>query len=257
MCELLAMSANVPTDIVFSFTGLVERGGVTGPHSDGWGITFYEGKGCRTFKDAKPSSESKIADLVKSYPIKSCAVVSHVRQANRGKVALENTHPFTRELWGRYWTYAHNGQLSSHRQKLDSGWYQPVGSTDSELAFCWLLEKLRERFPNRPKDMARAFRYVATLSEELGVMGVFNMLLTDGKFMLIYCSSSLCWITRRAPFGIARLMDIDVVVDFQTETTPDDIVTVIATNPLTVNEQWNKMKPGEWKLFRLGEVVAG
>ncbi len=51
MCELLGMSANVPTDICFSFTGLVQRGGGTGPHKDGWGITFYEGKGCRTFKD--------------------------------------------------------------------------------------------------------------------------------------------------------------------------------------------------------------
>ena len=44
MCELLGMSANVPTDIVFSFTGLMQRGGRTGPHRDGWGIAFYEGR---------------------------------------------------------------------------------------------------------------------------------------------------------------------------------------------------------------------
>ena len=31
--------------------------------------------------------------------------------ADRGRVALENTHPFGRELWGRPWTFAHNGQL--------------------------------------------------------------------------------------------------------------------------------------------------
>ncbi len=30
MCELLGMSANVPTDICFSFTGLMQRGGNTG-----------------------------------------------------------------------------------------------------------------------------------------------------------------------------------------------------------------------------------
>lgn len=33
MCELLGMSANVPTDICLSFTGLIQRG--TGPHKDG------------------------------------------------------------------------------------------------------------------------------------------------------------------------------------------------------------------------------
>lgn len=92
MCELLGMSANVPTDICFSFTGLMQRGGRTGPHRDGWGITFYEGKGFRTFKDPKPSCESQIAELVQNYPIKSRAVVSHIRQANRGGVNLENTH---------------------------------------------------------------------------------------------------------------------------------------------------------------------
>lgn len=51
MCELLGMSANVPTDIVFSFTGLMQRGGRTGPHRDGWGIGFYEGRGLRLFQD--------------------------------------------------------------------------------------------------------------------------------------------------------------------------------------------------------------
>ena len=66
MCELLGMSANVPTDICFSFTGLMQRGGNTGPHRDGWGITFYEGKGFRTFKDPNPSCKSKIAELVQN-----------------------------------------------------------------------------------------------------------------------------------------------------------------------------------------------
>ena len=51
MCELLAMSANTPTDLCFSFTGLTRRGGVTGPHKDGWGVAFYEGKGVRAFHD--------------------------------------------------------------------------------------------------------------------------------------------------------------------------------------------------------------
>jgi predicted glutamine amidotransferase len=43
------MNCNVPTDIVFSFAGFCRRGGGTGPHQDGWGIAFYEGKGARLF----------------------------------------------------------------------------------------------------------------------------------------------------------------------------------------------------------------
>ncbi len=100
MCELLGMSANVPTDICFSFSGLLERGGRTGPHADGWGIAFYEGKGVRSFRDPMSSCHSEVARFVKCYPIKSHIVISHIRQANRGRVCLENTHPFFREMWG-------------------------------------------------------------------------------------------------------------------------------------------------------------
>ncbi|MDC1510240.1 class II glutamine amidotransferase, partial [Oceanospirillaceae bacterium] len=92
MCELLGMSANVPTDICFSFTGLMQRGGGCGPHRDGWGIAFYVGKGCRTFHDPKPSADSEVARLVQRHSMKSHIVISHIRQANVGNICLENTH---------------------------------------------------------------------------------------------------------------------------------------------------------------------
>ncbi|MBJ3816215.1 class II glutamine amidotransferase [Shimwellia pseudoproteus] len=255
MCELLGMSANVPTDICFSFTGLVQRGGGTGPHKDGWGITFYEGKGCRTFKDPHPSFNSPIARLVQDYPIKSCSVVAHIRQANRGNVSLENTHPFTREMWGYNWTYAHNGQLTDY-EGLETGHYRPVGETDSEIAFCWLLHHLALRYPQPPEEMTEMFRYVAELADVLRGKGVFNMLLSDGNYLMAFCSSNLYWITRRAPFGVAKLLDRDVEIDFQTETTPNDVVSVIATQPLTGNETWHKIAPGQWALFCLGNRIV-
>lgn len=254
MCELLGMSANVPTDIVFSFTGLVQRGGNTGPHKDGWGITFYEGKGCRMFKDPHPSVDSEIAKLVMNYPIKSCSVVSHIRQANRGKVSLENTHPFVREFWGRNITFAHNGQLSGYKE-LELTHDQPVGSTDSELAFCWIMSKLRTRYTTKPRNWRTVFTYVAKLCKQLNKYGVFNALISDGEHLLAYCSNNLHWITRRAPFGEASLIDTEVRVNFNEVTTENDVVTVIATRPLTDNEQWHKMEPQEWRLFKLGELL--
>ena len=253
MCELLGMSANVPTDICFSFTGLMRRGGKTGPHTDGWGITFYDGKGCRTFKDPLPANESAIAQLVQNYPIKSCSVISHIRQANVGKVGLENTHPFTRVLWNREWTFAHNGQLEGS-EKLKLNIYQPVGDTDSERAFCWLLEQMRDKHPERPANVKTAFNTLIEGCHVLRGMGVFNMLLTDGEYVVAYCSNNLHWITRRAPFGKAQLIDDDVVVDFHEETTPNDVVTVLVTQPLTDNEKWHKMEPGEACLFHYGEL---
>lgn len=62
------------------------------------------------------------------------------------------------------------------------------------------------------------------------------MLLSDGRYVMAFCSTNLFWITRRAPFGVATLLDQDVEIDFSSETTPNDVVTVIATQPLTGNE---------------------
>lgn len=248
MCELLGMSANVPTDIIFSFTGLVQRGGRTGPHTDGWGIAFYEDRGCRMFHDPQASADSEIARLIQSYSIKSCTVISHIRQATHGRVALENTHPFRRELWGRPWVFAHNGKLKGvKRWPLQIS--QPVGTTDSEHAFCWILDQLRERFPRRPRRPQTLWRYIFELASRLDQQGTFNMLMSDGRVLYAYCSTHLSWITRRAPFGAARLKDAEVEVDFERVTTPNDIVTVIATHPLTSNEVWQTMAPGTMTVF--------
>lgn len=256
MCELLGMSANVPTDICFSFTGLMQRGGRTGPHRDGWGIAFYEGKGLRCFHDPEPSADSRIAKLVADYSIKSRVVISHIRQANVGQVCLENTHPFSRELWGYTWTYAHNGQLDASLFEWPLKYYRPVGTTDSEFAFCWLLDQIRGRYPERPADLGELQHFIHQCCEQLRALGVFNMLLSESTHLFCYCSTRLSWITRRAPFGEARLKDCEVSVDFGVETTPNDVVTVITTEPLTHNEQWQRLETGEMIVFVDGEVVG-
>ena len=264
MCELLGTSANVPTDICFSFTGFLHRGGGTGPHRDGWGIAFYEAGGYRDFRDPHPSVRSPIARLITDYPIKSHIVISHIRQANVGGVRLANTHPFTREMWGRTWCYAHNGQLEGW-QTLPLGIYRPVGDTDSEHAFCWLLATLREHFPQAPADVTDElsvehyrplWQRLHGLCEKLRSQGVFNLLLADGEFLYTYCSTKLAHTTRRAPFGKAELSDAELTVNFAEHTTPDDVVSVIATEPLTHNEAWTRMEPGELLVWRHGYIQA-
>lgn len=254
MCELLGMSANVPTDICFSFSGLIQRGGMTGPHGDGWGIAFYEGKGCRTFHDPQASTKSEIARFLQTYPIKSRIVISHIRRANRGRVALENTHPFTRELWGRRWTFAHNGQLRGIKKRA-LAFHHPIGTTDSEHAFCWMLDQLRERWAEMPKQ-AELDAAIGDLCQALSGLGVFNLLLSDSRSLYCHCSTRLAWLTRRAPFGHATLLDQDMRVDFARETAPSDVVTVVATRPLTKDEVWEPVPRGGFLILRAGEVVA-
>ena len=255
MCELLGMNCNVPTDIRFSFSGLIQRGGRTGAHSDGWGIAFYEGRGCRTFHDPQASCDSEIADLVRSHSVKSLNVICHIRKATNGRICLENTHPFMRELWGRSWAFAHNGRLKGIKSRR-LRFYRPIGTTDSEHAFCWMLDRIRTRHPEPPTSDRALREIIRELADEVSALGVFNMLLCDSRVLYCYCSTELSWLTRRAPFGKASLIDTEMTVDFRKETSPDDIVTVVATRPLTHDEPWQAMSPGSLVPFRDGLRVG-
>jgi glutamine amidotransferase len=242
------MNCNVPTDIVFSFTGFAMRGGHTDTHHDGWGIAFFEGAGVRHFVDHQAAVASPVAELIKRYPIKSTNVIAHIRKATQGKVALENCHPFVRELWGRYWVFAHNGDLKQFAPVLD-GAFRPVGSTDSELAFCYLLQQLRARFGDTPPPLAALRAALADLVAEIAGHGTFNMMLSSGGELFAHCSTQLYYLVRQYPFVTAELSDEDVKVDFSELTTPDDRVAIIVTAPLTTNEQWTAFASGELKLF--------
>ncbi len=255
MCELLGMECNVPTDIVFSFSGLALRGGLRGPHSDGWGLALYEGRAVRTFLEPAAASLSPLATFVRNHPIKTLLAIAHVRRKTRGRVALENTHPFVRELWGRSFVFAHNGTVRSAK-KLTLGRFRPVGDTDSERAFCALLARLESSFTDYPRARKELYRAIAEAGAEIGAKGSFNFLLGDGEHLFARCATKLSYVIREAPFKAATLADDEIRVDFASVTTPNDRVAVVATAPLTRDEEWVTGIPGEMWVFRKGRRIA-
>ncbi|HMV18096.1 MAG TPA: class II glutamine amidotransferase [Rhodocyclaceae bacterium] len=255
MCQLLGMNCNTPTDICFSFAGFQARGGLTDVHGDGWGIAFFEGRGVRVFLDPAASCRSPVAELVRQYPIRSLNVIAHIRKATRGIVKLENTHPFQRELWGRYWVFAHNGHLGEFDPPL-RGDFRPVGQTDSERAFCFMLESLRTRFPDGEPARPALFAAIRELATAVSAHGEFNFLLSNGTCLFAHCASRLSYIVRQAPFAQAHLKDQDITVDFSELTTPGDRVAVVATTPLTDDEVWTPIAPGSLMLFVDGAPEA-
>jgi glutamine amidotransferase len=251
MCQLLGMNANVPTDVCFSFAGLAQR---ANEHKDGFGIAFFEDRGLRYFVDHKSARESPVAELVRRYPIKSDNVIAHIRKATQGRVALENTHPFVRELWGRYWVLAHNGDLKDFRPRLHAA-FCPVGDTDSERAFCWLMQELSKAHASVP-SVAELTLTLRELLPQPAAHGNFNLLLSNGIALWAHCSSRLHYIERAHPFGHATLSDEDVTVNFAAHTTPDDRVAVVATEPMTRDEAWVPMAPGTLHAFVAGRRVG-
>ncbi len=251
MCQLLGMNCNTPTDVTFSFTGFAQRGGHTGDHTDGWGIAFFEDKGLRLFVDHDAASQSPLAELIRRYPIKSRNVIAHIRKATQGVVSLQNCHPFVRELWGRYWVFAHNGDLKDFRPRLHGG-FHPVGSTDSEHAFCWLMQELAKSHAGVPSidELTLTLR---ELMPRFSRHGTFNFMLSNGQALWAHATTHLCYVERRYPFVSAQLSDEDLAIDFAQHTSPSDRVAIVVTAPLTTNEKWTVFAPGELAVFVDGQ----
>jgi len=195
-----------------------------------------------------------VAELVKRYPIKSDNVIAHIRKPTQGRVALQNTHPFVRELWGRYWVFAHNGDLQGFHPRLH-GAFRPVGDTDSEHAFCWLMQELAKAHASVPgvDELSATLR---ELVPQVARHGNFNLLLSNGEALWAHASTRLHYLVRRHPFGHATLHDEDLTVNFAQQTTPNDRVAVVATEPLTDDEAWTPFAAGELRVFVDGATAG-
>jgi len=276
-CQLLGMNAAHPTSFSFSFRGFARRGGITDVHSDGWGLAFYEGRGLRTFHDSASASESVVARMVEEYPVKTVNMLAHIRYATAGEVCLENVHPFQREMWGIIWCFAHNGDVPLFKSKLKTAhaWigdvpgervYSPVGDTDSEAIFCALLNALKAKFETLP-SLPVLHDYINKLCKEIVSANpdetILNFLLGCGRYVQFSYSwpgarpgstvwNGLYYIVREPPFTEAHLSDMDYAVDFSEMNTDEDRVAIIATKPLTLNEEWVEIEKGELILFDQG-----
>ena len=251
MCQLLGLNANTPTDVMFSFTGFSTW---AEEHKDGFGIAFFEGAGVRLMVDAQSARSSPVAEMVRRYPIKSDNIVAHIRKATQGRVALENTHPFVRELWGRYWVFAHNGDLKDFSPRLH-GAFRPVGGTDSERAFCWLMQELAKAHAHLPSvpELSATLR---ELTPRAAARGTFNFMLSNGQALWAHCSTRLHHLVRQHPFVRASLHDDDVTVDFAKLASERDRVAIVVTEPLTRDETWLAFAPEELRVFVDGAPLA-
>ena len=259
MCELLALSANTPTDMRFSFRGLARRGGATGIHADGWGLASFDpqGGGLQVIREESPAAFSPLAAQVAEHDLKALYSLAHIRKATQGVVSLENCHPFQRQWRGQDWVFAHNGDIKGLIPSGDP--YRPIGNTDSEAAFCWILNTLHALDPS-PGDLSgngsvELFGLLNRCSTHLAGQGIFNCLISNGHWLYVYGGTKLHVITRRAPFAKATLADDDLTVDFSEVTTEKDVVTIVSTEPLTTDEQWRALVPGESLLLVNGEIA--
>lgn len=265
MCELFAMSSREPSTVTFSLRALAEHGGKTAPHKDGWGIAYYEDTDIRVLRDTTCASNSLWVQFVEQQELCSTLVLSHIRKATEGAIALKNTQPFSRELGGRMHVFAHNGHLPGIREerefRLDS--FHPVGDTDSEYAFCALLERINcsWRSHGTIPELPPRLDMITEFARDIRKSGPANFLYCDGEVLFAHGHRRTQTDGEIKPPGLHLLhrecpieRPLSETAGVSITSANQDIV-LVASVPLTA-EAWKPFGDGQVIALLRGQVVA-
>ena len=267
MCELFSLASEYPADVSFSLDEFKRHGGLSGPNKDGWGIAFYEQNDLRLIRETDAAATSPCLEFLRHHAYRSKIIVSHLRLATSGPVGLRNTQPFCRELGGSMHLFAHNGDLLDiHRLPgFGMGHYRPVGETDSELAFCHLLQGLQEIWlAAEPPDLELRYAVVAAFAQKIRPLGPANFIYSDGDYLFAHGHKrsqtgregfhppGLHWLCRNCSLASeATTMHADgSALDGKRQQ-----VALVASVPLT-NERWLPFAEGELMVFGNGRRIA-
>ena len=266
MCELFGLSSRTPTAVSFSLERFAQRGGLHGRTLDGWGQAFYDGSDIRLFREPEPARDSVWLPFIEQRRVPSALVVSHIRHATQGRVALSNTQPFARELGGRMHCFAHNGKLVGIEKLEDKRphRFSPIGETDSEMAACLLFERLLQLWiRDRPPRVDERVTLIATFAADLRKCGPANFLYADGDLLVAHGHRRIQSDGRIAPPGLWYLqrrcaVDRDALPESGVRLAPESEgqqLTFFASMPLT-EEDWVSQDEGELIVAQGGQLAT-
>jgi transglutaminase-like putative cysteine protease/predicted glutamine amidotransferase len=235
---------------------------ISGSHSHGWGFGWYpdDHQSAMVAKDPAARDTKVLVDAITEWSsFRSTVFFCKVRGASKGYTLME-TQPFLRSFAGRDWLFMHNGDVDKQELEKLHGkkkrLLEPVGNTDSELAFCNLLAQLQEGSARRIMDVAPQLLHSWFM--RFDALGSSDMYLTDGE-------SIVCFHGTQSPkqMYFARIQppkNLDVYNSEAAQIVLNDprdtyrTALVVSSSPFT-GDAWVQMQPGQMIIVRLGAIV--
>ncbi|MCA9483755.1 MAG: class II glutamine amidotransferase [Nitrospina sp.] len=158
--------------------------------TSGWGFGWHpnDDYAASIVKDGMASDSQLLLNTLKDgASFRSTLFLCKVKGTGR-RYTQHDTQPFRRSFGGYDWLFMHNGELDKGKlaELLDdpSGLLEPVGSTDSELAFCYLLAGLWEFAAKSLTDIRG--QDLLALFEKLDDLGTSDFVISDGRSLAVY-----------------------------------------------------------------------
>ncbi len=263
MCELFCLSSRLPAEATFSLHHFAAHGAPGGRNVDGWGVAFHDGHDVRLYKEPEPAGDSPWLAFIEQRPLPTRLLFSHIRHATRGANSHANTQPFVRALGGRMHLFAHNGSFDAidGRYAASGRRFRPVGETDSEIAFCLLLERLAPLWEGAaaPSLAARCEAFAA-FAADMRPLGIANFLYGDGDFVFAHghrrtqadglVAPPGLWCRHRHHAGTPARPGVAIAAGDAGQE-----ITLLASVPVTGGD-WRPLDEGEIVVVAAGERVT-
>ncbi len=233
MCELMGVSASVPTDIRALLREFYAHS-VRHPH--GWGLFRIQDGTPEWYRAPERAKDSTVLPSLIEETLPQTAALAHIRLATVGAIKPENCHPYHgADASGRMWTLIHNGTIYSSRRLTPYHGIQ-TGDTDSERVFLYLLDCLGTaiREAQRPLTAEERFAVVERFVISLAARNKLNLLIWDGELLYVHknMEGTLCMLER-------------------------DGARIVSTTPLSA-ERWEPVPTAQLMAYRDGaEAFAG
>lgn len=260
--RLLAMSFDAPVSPSITLRALVQPH----EHAYGWGFAWYPeaGPSAMVIKDPTSIGENPMTKLLRDWErFQSTVFVCHLRGAAR-TLAEQDTHPFAHTWAGRSFVLAHNGDLAGDfaaQLPLTDDALAPIGRTDSERAFSWLLDRARQVGAKRLADVG--WERLHGWFRELDELGTANFILTDGIDLAVYRDGegyNTLFSMRLTPPHAATLWSTpDIEVDLGDAEDRNRSAVLFSTIPLAPSAQsedgWVEMTASQMIVARRGSII--
>jgi len=233
-----------------------------GSHSHGWGFAWYPNDhlSAMVTKDPAARGEQVLVDAITDWShFRSTVFFCKVRGASKGYTYKE-TQPFCRSFAGRDWLFMHNGDLDKAALKIlhgtQSRLLEPLGNTDSELAFCDLLAQVYKSDARKIADIDPAL--LLSWFQRFDALGSSDMYLSDGDSTLCFHgtqSPKKMYYTRVQPPNNQDIFVSEAAqISFPNPKDTYRTAFIVSSSPFN-NGQWTQMMPGQMIISRRGALV--
>jgi transglutaminase-like putative cysteine protease/predicted glutamine amidotransferase len=233
-----------------------------GTHALGWGIAWYPNDNQAAIVKKDPVARGtnvQMEALADWNNFRSTVFFCKAKGAASGYTHHE-TQPFTRSFAGQDWLFMHNGDLDKPRlaqlHQNKSRFLEPIGHTDSELAFCYLLGKVMGTEARKLSDVPCEMLLEWFL--QLDALGSADMCISDGITLACFYGTQSyrkLYYTRLTPPDCPMHFNSEAMA-FGMDDPRDTYRTslVISSSGFDAGS-WLPMTPGQLLVARRGTIV--